>query len=75
MQKLQNGQLFPKINQFLCLLRVSGMGLSWCPGYKRAFAAEQSPCGPEASLGGSGAAGGGGSAHSYLSPNWSGGGW
>lgn len=39
MQKLQNEQLLPKINQFLCLLRVSGMGLSWCLGYKGAFGA------------------------------------
>lgn len=50
MQKLQNEQLLPKINQFLCLLKVSRMGLSWCMGYKRAFAAEQSPCDPAVSL-------------------------
>lgn len=59
MRKLQNEQLLPKINQSLCLLRVSGMGLSWCLHYKWAFATEQSPCGPTASLrGGSVAAGG-----------------
>lgn len=30
------------------------MGLSWCLHYRRAFATEQNPCGPTASLRGGG---------------------
>lgn len=45
-------------------------GVELVPGLQRA---EQSPCGPAASLGGSVAAQGG-STRSHLSPKWSGGG-
>lgn len=46
MQKLQNEKPLTKINQFLSVLRVSEMGLSWCLIYLPAFSSGCEPLSP-----------------------------